>query len=43
MCVYGLEWERWNIACKQFNLLLRTDESAITPEAEAYLKKNQGM
>ena len=36
------EWERWNIACKQFNLLLRTDENAISPKAEAYLKKNQG-
>ena len=41
LCFY-LEWERWNIACKQFNLLLRTDENATSPEAEAYLKKNQG-
>lgn len=40
---FHLEWERWNIACKQFNLLLRTDENTTSPEAEAYLKKNQGM
>ena len=41
LCLY-LEWKRWNIECKQFNLLLRTDENATSPEAEAYLRKNQG-
>ena len=37
-----LEWEQWNIACKQFNFLLGTDENENNSEVETYLKSNQG-